>query len=414
MSAGRLDPLVLLARLAWRNIGRHPVRSAITVGAVAAGVAALILAGGFVQDIFVQLGEVLIRSQSGHLQVARTEYRERGTRQPERYVVEDVEALRAQVAAVPGVAEAMARVQFAGLLNNGRRDLPVIVEGVEPAREARLGTFVRLVDGRALAEGDAFGATIGKGLADALKLAPGDRATLITATAPGATNALDVEIVGVFQTFSRDFDARAVRVDLGTAREALAHGGANTLTVLLHRTGDTARVAQALRERLAPQGFEVDTWQTLNDFYDKTVALYERQFGVLGVIVLVMVVLGVGNSVNASLLERVGEFGTLRALGDPPRRVVGLALGEALLLGLAGAVLGVVAGIAAATALSAVGIPMPPPPNADLGYVAAIRVVPAIVVQAAVTGVAATVLAAVLPALRAVRMPIADALARNT
>ncbi len=409
----RLDALATLLRLAWRNVGRNRVRSSVTIGAIATGVAALIIVGGFVQDIFVQLGEALIHSQSGHLQVARAGYREAGTRHPERYVIEEIEPLRRRIAAVPGVRDVMARVQVAGLLNNGRRDLAVVAEGIEPAREARLGSFVRVVAGRALGADDAFGATLGKGLAEALKLSPGDRATLVTAAAGGATNALDVEIVGVFETFSRDYDARAARLALGAAHEALAHAGANTLTILLDRTEDTARVAAALRAMLAPEGYEVDTWQTLNDFYDKTVELYERQFGVLGLIVLVMVVLGVSNSVNATLLERIGEFGTLRALGDPARRVAALALLEAALMGLAGAALGVTLGIAAALALSAIGIPMPPPPNADLAYTASIRIVPGIVGFAAAVGVVATLLAALAPTLRAVRLPIAAALARN-
>jgi putative ABC transport system permease protein len=414
LSAARRDALALLARLAWRNVGRHRGRNAITVGAIAAGVAALIVAGGFVQDLYIQLGEALIHSQSGHLQVARAGFRETGARQPERYLLDDAQALRARIAAVEGVRDVMARVRVAGLLNNGRRDLAVIAEGVEPEREARLGTAVRIVAGRALERGDAFGATLGKGLAAALGLAPGDRATLVTATAPGATNALDVEIVGVFETFSRDFDARAVRLTLDAAHEALGHRGAHTLTVLLDRTPDTARVADALRATFSGAGLEVDTWQTLNDFYDKTVALYDRQFGVLGAIVLAMVLLGVSNSVNASMLERIGEFGTLRALGDPARRIVALVLTEALALGVMGALLGVVAGVGAAALLSAVGIPMPPPPNADLAYVAAVRIVAANVLQAAAIGLIATLLAAVLPAMRAVRMPITEALARNT
>jgi len=48
-------------------------------------------------------------------------------------------------------------------------------------------------------------------------------------------------------------------------------------------------------------------WYEVADFYKKTVELYRRQFGVLQLIVLVMVVLGVANSVNTTLYERTGE-----------------------------------------------------------------------------------------------------------
>jgi putative ABC transport system permease protein len=53
---------------------------------------------------------------------------------------------------------------------------------------------------------------------------------------------------------------------------------------------------------------------------------------------------------------------------------------------------------------------MPPPPNADLGYVAHIDVAPADVLGAMLVGLVATVLASLIPARMASRIPIVDAL----
>jgi hypothetical protein len=78
-----------------------------------------------------------------------------------------------------------------------------------------------------------------------------------------------------------------------------------------------------LENHLGDQGFELVSWQELSDFYDKTLKLYDRQFGVLWLIILLMVLLSVTNSVNMSLFERTREFGTLLALGDRPRRCSG-------------------------------------------------------------------------------------------
>lgn len=54
----------------------------------------------------------------------------------------------------------------------------------------------------------------------------------------------------------------------------------------------------------------------LVDFYEKAAQLYDRQFGVLRLIILLMVLLSVANSVNMTLFERTREFGTLLALGE--------------------------------------------------------------------------------------------------
>ena len=94
------------------------------------------------------------------------------------------------------------------------------------------------------------------------------------------------------------------------------------------------------------------------DFYDKTLKLYDRQFGVLRLIILLMVLLSVANSVNMTLFERTREFGTLLALGDKPRTVFQLIVMESALLGAFGAGMGIVVGCAAALVISAIGIPM--------------------------------------------------------
>ena len=44
----------------------------------------------------------------------------------------------------------LSRLRFVGIANAGGGDLPIIGEGVEPDAENRLGTFVRLVNGRML------------------------------------------------------------------------------------------------------------------------------------------------------------------------------------------------------------------------------------------------------------------------
>jgi putative ABC transport system permease protein len=157
----------------------------------------------------------------------------------------------------------------------------------------------------------------------------------------------------------------------------------------------------------------VSTWEELNDFYDKTVKLYDRQFGALQFIVLAMVLLSVANTVNMSTFERVGEFGTMRAVGDRSTAIFRLVLAESLVLGLAGAGLGVLVGVILALGISAIGIPMPPPPNANAGFVAEIRLLPSQVAGAFAVGVVAAVLASILPGLRVARLPVVEALRHN-
>jgi len=400
-------------KLALRNVLRHKARTGMTLLAIIAGVVGLILSGGFVHDIFAQLGEVLIHSQSGHMQVAKAGYFERGARSPEKYLIEDSGTPRRSMTENPAVEDVLGRLYFAGLLNNGRSDLPIIGEGVEPEREARLGSGMAITGGRRLREGDEFGMMLGHGLAHALKLTPGNWVNLVVNTPDGALNSLEFQVIGTFQTFSKDYDAHAVRIPLAAAQDLLATTGINTLVVSLKRTEDTQLIAASLEKTFSQSGFEVNTWLKLNDFYAKTVEMYDVQFGVLRIIILLMVLLSVVNSVNMSVFERVGEFGTMMALGNRSSRVIELIIMENAIVGLVGALSGVILGMLLALLISAIGIPMPPPPNADLTYVAHIRIVPTVVIGAFAVGLIATILAAFPPALRVRRIPIVDALRQS-
>ena len=385
----------------------------MTLAVIVFGVASLILSGGFVEDMFFQLGESIIRSQSGHLQVQKAGFFARGGRSPHQYLIDQPDAVRESIAQLPQIDDVMLRMSFSGLLSNGRSDWPIIGEGVEPDKEARLGTHLRITAGRQLTSTDTNGILLGDGVARTLKLKAADSVTLLLTTAEGALNTQEFQVVGIFQSFSKEFDARAVRIPLAAAQELVNSPSANTVVIALKNTPDTESVAALLQARLDGKILEVKTWQELNDFYASTVALYERQFGVLQGIILVMVLLSVGNSVNMSVFERIGEFGTMMALGNNRLHIFKLVVIENLVLGTIGAFAGVVIGTALALAISAVGIPMPPPPNANIGYTALIRVVPSVLLLAFAVGLLATVAAALFPASRVARTPVSEALRQN-
>ena len=73
--------------LVLRNIGRNRVRMAIALSAIAFGVAALLVAGGFIEWIFYAIRESYIKSLAGHIQIVRPGYIARGAADPYRYLL---------------------------------------------------------------------------------------------------------------------------------------------------------------------------------------------------------------------------------------------------------------------------------------------------------------------------------------
>jgi putative ABC transport system permease protein len=406
------QPLIVF-KLAFRNIFRNRFRTALTLAAIVCGVAAIVVSGGFVEDIFVQLREATIHSRLGHLQVYRSGYLEYGTRDPARYRIDEPQRLVTMLRAEPHVQTVMTRLLLSGLANNGRADLPVVAEGIEPDSEARLGTATTVIAGRPLRDGDKYGAVVGEGVASALDLDAGSPITLTVSTPGGALNAQEFTVVGVFRTFSKDYDARAARISQVAAQELLGTKAVHSVVVVLDDTANTALVEAAVAPRLEALGYEVRPWYELADFYNKTVALYRRQFGALQLVILVLLLLGVASTINMVVYERTGEFGTLLALGCRPRRIFGLVMLENALLGVIGAAVGVATGVALAVALTHIGITMPPPPGSSAPYTATIRLVPWMLGAAVLIGALAAIAAAVLPGRRAARLSVVEALRHN-
>jgi putative ABC transport system permease protein len=401
-----------MLKLALRNIFRQKTRTALTLAAIVLGVASLVLTGGFVADVLLQLREATIRSQLGHLQVYKQGRFASGGHHPFDFLIDSADVVEGALAGLEGLATHARRLSFSGLIAFGRGELPFLGEGIEPIPEARIGAAMTMVSGRHILDQDRFGIMLGEGLAAATKLKLGDRVNLVLTTPEGAMNTLDFEVVGVFRTLSKEYDARAVRVPLKAAQELAATEAVTAVVALLTDTELTSRAQSQLEARL-PSGFEVKAWHELADFYKNAAALYERQFGVLEAIILVMVLLSVANSVNMTLHERTFEFGVMRALGRRGRHVFALAVLETTLLGALGAALGAAIGVGMALAISVVGIPMPPPPNSESGFTAVIRIVPKVVAMAFALGFVAAIGASLLPARRLAQIPVVDALRRG-
>ena len=103
----------------------------------------------------------------------------------------------------------------------------------------------------------------------------------------------------------------------------------------------------------------------------------------------------------------------MMALGNRSGTVFHLIVAESFILGIAGSLLGVALGVLLALAISSIGIPMPPPPNANVGYIARVQIIPMSLLGAFAIGFTATVMAAILPGRRVSRTQVVEALKHN-
>ncbi len=396
--------------IAFRNVVRHRRRAAFALLIISGGVISFDLAGGFINWMLENMRESMIHSQLGHIQVVRPNYFKTGVGDPYRYLLPEKSDTEREIRAMPGVEAVAPRLSISGLASFNDATITFIGEGVDPKNEELVSRDISIVAGQALSDDEPGGVILGRGLAANLGVKVGDTMVLTTTTAKGGFGASDVRVRGLFSTFSKEYDDSALRAPIKLVRRLLKVEGSTVWIVLLKDTAQTYPVMQDLRRKADPKAFEFVPWEELADFYLKTRALFLKQVLVVEILVALVIVVSIGNTLHMAVTERTGEIGTAMALGARRSAVFRMFLFEGLVLGVLGGCIGASLGWGLSFFLSWVGIPMPPPPGMEEGFDAEILVDAAMSLNAFLLAVVTAVLASVIPAMKASRMNIVDAL----
>jgi len=396
--------------LALRNVIRHRRRSVIAILSICIGIASLLLAGGFIEWNLGYGRESTIHSQLGHIRIFKKGYLDAGQSDPAAFLftLDDGDADR--ILQLPGVKVMAPRLSFNGLVSHGESTLSFIGEGVDPVLEKEISRSVTITAGMDMHPGSPKGIVVGQGLAANLGVVPGDSLVLMANTVDGRVNAVEVSVLGLFATVTKAYDDSALRVPIELVRQLLRASGVHSYAVLLDRTEQTTDVVKRLDAIYGSTAQEIVPWFKLADFYNKTAELFGRQVDVVRLIIALIIMLSIANSLMMSVMERVAEIGTMMAVGQTRRGVLSLFLLEGGFLGVFGGGCGVVLGWLAGLAISAIGIPMPPPPGMAFGYTAEISITWDMVFEAFILAVTTALCASFYPAWKASRMQIVDAL----
>ncbi len=400
---------------AVRNLSRNRRRALVGLLTIACAVIALVLTNGFIHWVFWAMRESAIQSQLGHIQVVRPGFNKAGAADPFAFTLPDAARERVAIEATPSVKIVAPRLRVSGLIGFGETTVAFVADAVDPAKEAAFKLAFGIVKGRDLSGTTAPEVIIGRGLAQNLGVKPGDTVSLLATTSGGGINAVEVKVAGIFITASKAYDDTALRLPIGLAHSLLRTQGAHEWLVLLDETEQTDTFLEQFRTRFPLQktGLEFVPWYERADFYNKTVTLFLQQMKVFQLIIGVIIVLSISNLLIMNVLERTGEIGTLMAIGFKRAAVLRLFVTESLLLGVAGGSIGMAAGYGLAELISAIGIPMPPPPGMERGYTGEIMATWAILSQAFLIAFVTTVVAGLYPAWKASRLQIVEALRHN-
>jgi putative ABC transport system permease protein len=415
--------------LALRNLLRNRRRSLSTLAALAIGLAAILLFGGFNANLRYTMLTAYVRA-GGHLQVQHRDYFLYGSGNPTAYGISDyaalVNAIHRDPVLAPMVSVATPMLRFGGLAGNFDAGISRTIMGsgyvADDVNRMRAWNefgvpIVRAQFGLSATAPDS--AIVGLGLArvlqlcDALKLdhcpkpeqsakpssiatapslppdiaaltrgedaafqtgAPGGgpHIELLSSSATGAPNVAAVNVIAAEDQGFKELDEVSVIIHL-TQAQRLVFGRTEpritAIMVLLKRSADGPAAAARLRQVIdgsgGGQSLVVRSFGELNPFYVQSEQLFEFIFHFVIVLIGGIVLFTVGNTMNTAVVERTVEIGTLRAVGLRRGGVRRLFLIEGFVLGCLGAIAGILAALMLGALINHSGLTWLPPGSSE-------------------------------------------------
>lgn len=333
--------MLQLYRMAYRNLNRNRRRSVLSALAVSLGLALLLLIAAVLRGEIQGSIQSSINLVTGELQIRAASYVEAKSSLKWEDLVANPGALAAQVKTLPEVSVATPRLFATGILATGNQSTGVQLIGIDPGSPANAPFAEGMVAGTFLTAGDTEGILIGQPLANRFGLHVGDPVNLSANTSNGDINQQAFVVRGIFSTHTPTYDESTLLMPLAKAQAfTQTQNHASTIFILLKDRDQAQAVAAAFQ---AP-GYQVQTWQTMNELILQTEQLANAYMVIIYLIVLAITATVVVNTLIMAVFERTREIGILAAIGMKGRRIMALFLAEASLLALGGILFGLVLG----------------------------------------------------------------------
>lgn len=344
-----------LLLLAWKNLWCNRRRTLITLMALSLSLMLIQAVHNLSYGVYQSMIDSGVRAGSGHLVVYQQGY----LNSRDERLSFNPDVLIEALGNIPDIEAILPRLYLPGLAQSSRESRGILLTGVVPERERAVNPFIsRLPSENWLSSEDGREAIVGSRLLKELQLKPGNKFVVTMQHQSGELVSEMLRVHGVVTTGIKNIDRSLLMV--GRERAARLVGMENRvheLALVLKNQVSAEKVLSVLEALLSDQDrIKAYLWEeAMPNLYNAIRLDYASQKFIF-IIMLLIVAIGVVNTLLMSVMERFREFGIILALGASTVRLRTLVVMEALLLGLVAMVVGSVLGVLATWYLNSVGI----------------------------------------------------------
>ena len=305
--------------------------------------------------------------------------------------IDQWQKIRAQLGEWPEIVTVSPTMSASALAVRGDASRSITLTGIDPDvyfKIVRIPDYI--VSGQARVSTEDI--LVGQELAKDLGVTLGDKLTVTAAN--GASRVLTIS--GIFDLGNKGANQRSTFVALRTAQTlAKLVGGVTSIDL----TVTDIYAAEVIARRVqAATGIEADSWIKTNAQFFTAVAAQQSSNTLIRLFVALSVAFGIASVLVVSVIQRSKDIGILRAMGTSQGQILRVFLLQGGLLGLAGSIVGAVAGGAGLSVWHAYMR------QADGSEIFPLILEPSLFVTAVLLAAATGVAAAAVPALSAARL----------
>lgn len=329
----------LLIRIAWRNLWRNPRRSAILISAIVICIFALLITLSYINGILNQMVRNSVEFHLGEMEVYKKGFYD--DRDPVKHITEP-EEIAAFLKTAEGVSAYAPRIEGRGLISSSYSSSGVRIVGIEPTMESAITLVERsVIEGSYLASGGDHGILIGQKMADKLKVKLGGKIVLTVQTINNELASDAYRVAGIYKTISSDFDKYMVYIPIGSARQLLEiESGVTSIVIRTKDTADLRELQAGINEQFGGMDAEALTWEELEPLIAEMVRISKKWNMIFFVAIFIILSIGIINTQNIAVYERMHEIGVVRAMGTKPLFIFSMIMLETLFLGAVGIAIG--------------------------------------------------------------------------
>lgn len=262
---------------------------------------------------------------------------------------DDWRTLRDELGAWPGIVAAEPYVELEAMLANGGELAGVVIEGIDPQRDAAFAEQRASLFGEGLVElrPGSFQALLGRALAARLGLAAGDRVRVMVPVRDAKGRVIsrlrEITVAGVFEIGVRDHDSVRVLLNLADAAQLAGLGG--NVTGIRLQMADIFAAPEVLRDWTASHaGLATTDWTRDNASYFRAVRIEKVMMTLLLSLIVAVATFNIVATLVMIVTDKRPGIAILRTLGFSRRSIIATFTLQGLLIGWAGVVIGLLSG----------------------------------------------------------------------